>query len=313
MLGEFTDLRARERYFAAYDAVLRKWPVPADELDVGTGFGPTRVRRCGAGSGPPIVLLSGGMGTSLSWYPHIADLAGRHRIYAVDSIGEPGRSTHTRPILTPEDCTDWLGEVVDAVLADSGHEKVHLAGVSRGGWLALNLAARSRGRLAGVVTFEASGFGVIGNSFIRWSLVEILRWLMPLPILRLISMGDATVRHTMRPLLFGGLKYRQHLPEQRLFTDDDLRSIDVPTRIVVAERSVIHNAREVAARVEPLNPHIRAEIVPATSHGLSLERPELVTARILELTQENHADIADSVVHGDAERLVEIDRLPDLT
>lgn len=282
MLGEFVDKKAEERFFATYDAILRKWPVPAEELDIATRFGPTRVRSCGPEDGPPIVLLSGGMGTSLSWYPHIAELAARHRIHAVDSIGEPGRSVQTAPIESTEDCADWLAEIVDGVLAGTGHEKVHLAGVSRGGWLALNLATRSTDRIAGVVAIEAAGFGVIDRSFIWWSFREIFLWFLPKWVLRLVASGDPDVRHTVRPLLFAALKYKQRLPEMHLFGDDELSRIDVPTRIIVAERSVIHRAREVAARLGSLSPNIEVEVVPKTTHGLSLEKPELVTARILE-------------------------------
>jgi len=282
MLGEFTDKKAAVRFSATYDEILRKWPVPAEELDVETRFGPTRVRRCGPEDGPPVVLLSGTMGTSLSWYPHIAELAARHRVHAVDTIGEPGRSVQTAPIESTEDCADWLAEVVEGVLAGTGHEKVHLAGVSRGGWLALNLASRATDRIAGVVTFEAAGFGAIGSSFIWWSFREIFRWFLPKWLLRLVASGDPDVRHTVRPLLFSALKYKQQLPEMHLFSDDELYSIDVPTRIVVAERSVIHDSRAVAARLESLSPHLRVEVVPKTTHGLSLEKPELVTARILE-------------------------------
>lgn len=79
MLGKFVDQKAQDRYFAAYAAILRKWPVPAEELDIDTRFGPTRVRRSGPRQVTPIVLLSGVMGTSLSWYPHVAELAAHDR------------------------------------------------------------------------------------------------------------------------------------------------------------------------------------------------------------------------------------------
>jgi pimeloyl-ACP methyl ester carboxylesterase len=64
----------------------------------------------------------------------------------------------------------------------------------------------------------------------------------------------------------------------------------VPTYIVLGECSIIHRSGEVAARVEPINPCIRTEIVPGTTHALSLEKPELITARILDLAQANRAD-----------------------
>ncbi|MEV4052503.1 alpha/beta fold hydrolase [Amycolatopsis sp. NPDC049688] len=267
MIGSFKNARSEERYLAAYDRIAARWPVPARDLDVGTRYGPTHVRA--SGEGPPIVLLSGAMGTSLSWYPHVADLAAHHRVYAVDTIGEPGRSRQTRPTETGDDCADWLQDVLDGL----GHEKFLLAGVSRGAWLALTLAARSPGRIASVVAIEPPGFAPIGWSFIRWSVREIATWFDPRP--------RAAVRRTFRPLLFGGLKYRAHHPREYLFTDEQLRAITVPVRLVLAERSVLHAVRDVEQRVRELNPLFDVEIVPRTTHALPLQRPELVTARIL--------------------------------
>jgi pimeloyl-ACP methyl ester carboxylesterase len=281
MLGKFVDQKAQERYFAAYAAILRKWPVPAEELDIETRFGSTRVRRSGTGQGPPIVLLPGIMGTSVSWYPYVAELAAQHQVYAVDPLGEAGHSIQTRPLETNDDLADWLADVLTGL----GHDKVHLVGLSRGGFLALNLAIRSSDRLASVIAFEPAGFAWIGTRFILWSVIEMFRWLLPVPILRRIGTGDPDVRHTFRPLLFAGLRYRAQLPPQQLFTDDELRAIEVTTQLILAERSNIHRSREVAARVEPLNPHIHTEIVPRTNHLLTLQKPDLVTARILELAQ----------------------------
>ncbi|MEV6829989.1 alpha/beta hydrolase [Amycolatopsis sp. NPDC051102] len=268
MIGKFKDARSEERYLAAYDRIAARWPVPVRDLDISSRYGPTRVRASG-GEGPPIVLLPGAMGTSLSWYPHVADLAAQHRVYAVDTIGEPGRSRQTRPATTGDDCADWLADVLDAL----GHEKFLLAGVSRGAWLALTLAARTPDRIAGVVAIEPPGFAPIGSAFIWWSLREIATWFDPRP--------RAAVRRILRPLLFGGLKYRAHHPTDYLFTDDQLRAVTVPVRLVLAERSVIHSARDVEQRIRALNPLFDVEIVPRTTHALPLQRPELVTARIL--------------------------------
>jgi len=290
VLGKFVDQKAQERYFAAYAAILRKWPVPAEELDIETRFGSTRVRRSGTGQGTPIVLMPGIMGTSVSWYPYVAELAAQHQVYAVDTLGEAGHSIQTRSLETNNDLADWLADVLTGL----GHDKVHLVGVSRGGFLALNLAIRSADRIAGVIALEPAGFAWVGTRFVLWSFVEMFRWLLPAAILRRISSGDPTVRHTFRPLLFAGLKYKAHLPPQHLFTDDELRVLDVPTQVILAERSNIHRSRTVAARVEPLNPNIHTEIVPRTNHMLTLQEPDLVISRILDLVGGDRADLPES-------------------
>jgi pimeloyl-ACP methyl ester carboxylesterase len=184
-------------------------------------------------------------------------------------VDEPGRSRQTRPVRTDDDGASWLGDVLDRL----GHDEFLLAGVSRGGRLALNLAVRSADRITGVVAIEPAGFALIGIGFLWWSLREIACWFDPRP--------RAAVRRTLRPLLFGGLKYRAHHPPQHVFTDDELRAVAVPVRLVLAERSVIHRARDVEQRVKALNPLFDVEVVPHTTHALPLQRPELVTDRIL--------------------------------
>ncbi|MGW4396238.1 alpha/beta fold hydrolase [Amycolatopsis nivea] len=97
------------------------------------------------------------------------------------------------------------------------------------------------------------------------------------------------MRRTLRPLLFASLKYKAHLPPQHVFTDDELRAIEVPVRLVLGERSHIHRAAEVAARVAKLNPRISTEIVPGTTHALTLQQPGLITARVLEFAEADPA------------------------
>ncbi|MFD4674384.1 alpha/beta fold hydrolase [Lentzea sp. NPDC058450] len=280
------DQKAADRYFATYEAIRSKWPVPSEELDVNTRFGTTRVRR--SGTGTPIVLLHGAMGTSLSWYPWVGELAARHTLYAVDMIGEPGRSVQTRPMESTDDEADWLADV----LAGLGHEKVHLIGMSRGACLALNLATRRPAGVAGILAFEPGGFGIDFRKFVLWSIGELSRWWLPAAILRRISKGDPAVRHTMRPLVFRGMKYKVQMAPLHVFTDDELRSIEVPTYFILGERSLI-KARQLAARVESLVPRVRTEIVPRATHALNLEEPELTTARILAFAGEDHAALPE--------------------
>ncbi|ONI81397.1 hypothetical protein ALI144C_18820 [Actinosynnema sp. ALI-1.44] len=136
-----------------------------------------------------------------------------------------------------------------------------------------------------MIAFEPAGFSILGARFILWSLREMFQWLLPMPILRRVATGDPTVRHAFRPLLFSSLKYKQHVPPQHVFTDEELRAIDVPTYLILGERSVAHRSDEVAHRVTALNPNIRTEIVPKGTHSFSMRMPHIITSRILDLVQ----------------------------
>ena len=69
-------------------------------MDIPTRFGTTHVAASGAKDAEPLVLLHGYMATLTMWAPNIADFSKHYRIYALDVMGQPGKSTPTEPIRT---------------------------------------------------------------------------------------------------------------------------------------------------------------------------------------------------------------------
>src|SRR4029453_2599649 len=95
------------RLFAGYDAALKLWPVPYDEIDIPTRFGTTHVVVSGSKDAPPLVLLHGYMATSVMWLPNIAALSKDHRVYAIDVMGQPSKSIPNEPIRHAADYAAW--------------------------------------------------------------------------------------------------------------------------------------------------------------------------------------------------------------
>ena len=56
----FKSPESRMQYIAAYDAMLKKWPVPYKELYIPTRFGNTHVIANGPKDALPLVLLHPG-------------------------------------------------------------------------------------------------------------------------------------------------------------------------------------------------------------------------------------------------------------
>ncbi len=126
----------RAAFDAAYDAALARWPVPVRSRDVATRWGRTHVLVSGSPGAPPLVLLPGGGATALAWSGAIRLLAAVRRVYALDPVGDAGRSTVTTPLARADDVTGWLGDTLDGL----GLDEVDLAGHSYGGWQALTFA-----------------------------------------------------------------------------------------------------------------------------------------------------------------------------
>jgi hypothetical protein len=118
-------------FLAAYDAVLKRWPVPFEELDIPTRFGMTHVVAAGPKNTPALVLLHGYMATSVMWAPNIADFSQDYRVYAIDVMGQPSKSMSDEPIGDAADYVAWLTATRDGLNLG----RVSLLGMSFGGSL----------------------------------------------------------------------------------------------------------------------------------------------------------------------------------
>lgn len=98
-------------------------------------------RRSGAGA--PYLLIHGLGGESCVWEPVLGALEQHHEVIAIDLPGF-GRSPALPSEITPT--PGALAGAVAALLDELGHETVHVAGNSLGGWVALELAAAGRAR-----------------------------------------------------------------------------------------------------------------------------------------------------------------------
>jgi pimeloyl-ACP methyl ester carboxylesterase len=107
------------------------------------------------GSGPPLVYLHSTLGESFLWLPFYQELARSFHVYAPTHPGFPG-SGGLDQIDTVEDMAFHYVELFDAL----GFEEVILGGVSLGGWIAAEFAARWPERVKKLWLADAPGLWV---------------------------------------------------------------------------------------------------------------------------------------------------------
>lgn len=286
----FKSPEGEARFRAAYDEVLKLWPVPCEQLDIPTRFGMTHVVTAGPTDAPPLVLLHGYMATSVMWAPNVADFARSCRVYAIDIMGQPGKSIPEEPIRTTADYAAWLTEACDALHVD----RAPLVGMSYGGWLALMFAVAAPERLSKLVLLSPGGllplarqFIVRGmlmtylptrvtvNSFMHWAGLSNEPGADATPVLNLMYLGQKYFRMPPETL-------RVAAAAATPLSDDDLRALRVPVLLLIGEDEVLYNAPTALARARRLIPDFEGDLIPRCRHDMCFTQSRIVDARVLD-------------------------------
>jgi pimeloyl-ACP methyl ester carboxylesterase len=155
-LPVFVTEENRARLIAIYDAGLRHWPVPFETFFVDTRFGRTHVIASGDTAAPPLVMTHPlGVG-GFVWSSIIAPLSEHRRAYALDTIGDVGKSELADPARYPKNgraYSAWLNDVFTAL----GGSACDMVAGSMGGWIAMNHAIYAPDRLRRLVLLGPMG------------------------------------------------------------------------------------------------------------------------------------------------------------
>ena len=128
----YKSRKMRQGILRTYDELLEQWGVPVEEMDISTTYGSTHVVACGDASNRPLLLFHGvGDDSALMWIYNAKYLSEHFRIYAVDTIGGPGKSVPGKLYNRQFDDVTWIDEVMDGLSL----ENAYFAGVSMGGYL----------------------------------------------------------------------------------------------------------------------------------------------------------------------------------
>jgi pimeloyl-ACP methyl ester carboxylesterase len=280
-------------FLAAYDAAMKLWPVPYEEMEVPGRFGMTHIIVSGPKDAPGLVLLHGYMSTSAMWAPNIADFSKDYRVYAIDVMGQPSKSAPTEPIRNAEDYAVWLAETLDRLHVD----RICLIGQSYGSWLALNFAMAAPDRLQKLVLLSPGGgfvpmvtqFSLRGMLMVWFPTRFIVNWFM-----RWLGITGTDAGY-VRELTYLGLKHFR-VPVETLrvmpvmFPDDRLRAMRVPTLLLIGEHEVICDPATALARARGLFPDVQGELVPACNHDMCFSQRRIVDARVLDFLKKTRTD-----------------------
>ncbi len=277
----FNTTEGRAKYLAAYEAMFALWKITHDAIDVSTSFGKTHVNVSGPGDGHPLVLLHAAGLSSTVWFTNMADLSAHHRVYAVDVIGDAGKSVADRLMTKRADYAQWLKDVLNGLNIES----CDLAGHSYGGWLTLNMALTYPDRLRKIVLLApAASLRPLG--FMTKLILLLGEYKINPPaksVLKVAAAKGTVLEEAFVHLM--DMVTRHCAPATMyptVFTESELKQIDRPALLLIGDGDRIYNPRKAIARARQWMPDLTAEIISNAGHLLIMDQPEIINRRILD-------------------------------
>jgi pimeloyl-ACP methyl ester carboxylesterase len=240
---------------------------------------------------PPLVLLPGGNNTSLMWWQNIEALSQHYRTFALDNIADFGLSIPNKDIKKPNEFTDWLNELFNALGLKEG---INIVGLSYGGWVASLYALQSQSRLKKMVLLAPAAtvfplckefwVRVIFSALIphRYFTKSLINWICE-DMSRKNEATRAILKDAVDDLYTGIRSFKpRKLPIPTVLADRELQSISVSTLYLVGRNEKIYSAKDAVQRLNNIAPKIITEIIPESGHDLVFVQPDFISRKILE-------------------------------
>ncbi|MBN1780811.1 alpha/beta fold hydrolase [bacterium] len=270
-----------------YDEKMTQWPVPYHAMDLDTRYGHVHVIASGPENAPVIVLCHASAVASWSWFKNIGALSANHRVYAIDTIGDAGKSELTDAGIFPQ-TGQALAAFYSAIMDSLGIDKACLIGASQGGFIATNLALHAPGRVQKLVLC-----GPMGYTGTNWTVLKIIGTaIFPVRPLQEDCFewafgDDADIRREMRSwffLILEGVFSKQARPMP--FTQEQFRRIRIPVLLLLGTRDGLVGDPGKTEQVVRAIPDVHVEILE-TGHLIGMEKPDRFNTLILDFLQKD--------------------------
>ncbi len=285
--GIYRSEGARHSVLEAYDRLADRWPVPHDDLDVETDFGSVHVLTAGPVDGTPVMLLHAASMGAPSWGPNAGPLAeAGFRLFAIDHIGEAGRSVLRDPTRYPsndEQVAALYEQVADRL--DIGRGAV--VGASAGAQRALRYTLAHPERVSHLALIGPMGLTPLG---IRATLTMMMASMRPTR--RRIESTTRWALGTAPAVTAGYGEWFQvvlrsvgsppRVARPTATSSDELRTITSPTLVALGDHDNLvgppDRARRRAASIPDVDVHTLA-----SSHLVNVECAPMVNRLLADL------------------------------
>lgn len=288
MVKVYKNKRAEQQVLQSYQRILDMWPVDFQEHHIPTKYGITHCITSGRPDLPPLLLFHGvGDNSAVMWVLNMEELSRHFFCIAVDTLGGPGKSIPNEHFVRGSfDQVDWIHQIIDHFQ----YERVYLAGVSNGAYMAYNYTAANSHRVHRTVCLEG---GMVTKPF--KTMVQTLLMMFPeicmpthqnlLRILNKLSSPNSEI-FTQYPWLADHLILLMKSHNQQAMFVHKVEKYNREKGLAAGSQLYFLVAEH---RIDLQRDFLRIldegkyqyKVIPDSGHGINHEQPERVNAEIV--------------------------------
>jgi len=253
-----------------YDRQLKSLNLEYEDLTVKTRFGQSHLLKLGNPKGKPLLLFHGGNSTTPYYLKGFTSLFEHFCMYAVDTIGHPGKSAQTILSAKSMEYGEWASDVIDSL----GYQKMNCMGGSFGGGILVKLMCVAPEKIEKSVLIVPSGISNVsvlnivlqmGIPMVFYVLTGKEYWLkkaiLPMAIDEK-NIDEST--YEMVKSTFEHVKVKTGMPSNVKM--EDLKNCTVPIFLIAAEKDCMFPGKKVIAKAAKIFPNLKSYLLHNQGH-----------------------------------------------
>jgi len=253
-----------------YDRQLKSLNIEYKELFVDTRFGKSHLIKLGNSSGKPLLVFHGGNSTTPYYLSGFSALFEHYCIYAVDTIGHPGKSAQV--VLSAKDMEygEWAADIIDGL----GFQKMNCLGGSFGGGILVKLMCVAPEKIEKSVLIVPSAIAnvstlnlafTMGIPMLFYILTRKENWLKKaiLPM----AIDEKNIDTDTLEMVKSSFEYvnvKMEMPSN--VKAEKLEKCEVPTFVIAAEKDCMFPGRKVIEKAEETLPNVKVHLMKNQGH-----------------------------------------------
>ncbi len=247
-----------------YEKLLLQWYRPSKQFKIETSLGETFIIESGKNDAPAILLLHGSGSNSAMWTSDVKELSETYHVFAIDIIGECGKSSENRPAFEGDNYSNWISEIIEKLELN----RVSIIACSLGGWIAMDFAIKNSEKIEKLILMATAGITQVKFKTIFWIIITSLMGTWGFNKLNKMVYGNLDIDNHV--LEFASIIKKYYTPRGLLpvLTNELLQQIKAPTLFIGGENDCFYNSIKTAFRLNENLDNIKCVVLKNTGHVL---------------------------------------------